>query len=133
MEEARRENNARDALKGYQLLRRNHQRELLTVEEKCKFEAEVMRQRHERDYEACLLAAQRDINKLRAANQTQLERKARENEDLLKKTRKQRVAANEHELKAVIVGQKREYKHNKERAKRVSCILAHKEIAIRSL
>ncbi|KAI6214668.1 hypothetical protein M3Y94_00295700 [Aphelenchoides besseyi] len=118
VEEARRENNAKEQMSGYQRLRQHHQRELQQLEERCKFEVDAMRQKHEKEYEQLLISAQREIHKLRTANQTQLEKKLRENEDLIKKTRKQRVAANEHEWKSFVVCQKREYKFNKEQAKR---------------
>ncbi|KAI6217822.1 Protein kinase domain-containing protein [Aphelenchoides fujianensis] len=118
MEEARRENNAKEQMSGYQRLRQHHHRELLQLEERCKFEAEAMRQKQEKEYEQCLLASQREINKVRATNQTHLEKKARENEETLRKVRKHRTAANEHELKSFVVCQKREYKFNKEQAKR---------------
>ncbi|KAI6192470.1 Protein kinase domain-containing protein [Aphelenchoides fujianensis] len=118
MEEARRENNAKEQMSGYQRLRQHHHRELLQLEERCKFEAEAMRQKQEKEYEQYLLASQREINKVRATNQTHLEKKARENEETLRKVRKHRTAANEHELKSFVVCQKREYKFNKEQAKR---------------
>jgi hypothetical protein len=120
MEEARLENNEKEQIHGYQRLRQRHHRELQQLEERCKFEADAMRQKQEKDYDQFLINAQREINKLRTSNQAQLEKKARENEELIRKARKQRLNANEHELKSFMVCQKREYKFNKEQAKRVS-------------
>ncbi|KAI6176544.1 Protein kinase domain-containing protein [Aphelenchoides bicaudatus] len=118
MEEARRENNSKEQMRVYQQLRQRHHRELQQLEERCKFEADTLRQRQEKEYEQYVFNAQREIHKLRAVNQTQLEKKARENDDLVKKLRKTRVNSNEYELKSFINCQKREYKFNKEQAKR---------------
>lgn len=106
----------------YQRMRQHHHRELLTLEERCKFEADSLRQQQEKAYEQYVLNAQREIHKLRALNQAQLEKKARENDDIVKKLRKQRVNLNEQELKSFVMCQKREYKFNKESAKRVSIL-----------
>lgn len=105
-------------MRGYQQLRQRHQRELQSLEERCKFEADALRQKQEKDYEQYVLNAQREIHKLRSLNQAQLERKARENDDVVKKLRKQLLSSNEHELKSFIVCQKKEYKFNKEQAKK---------------
>jgi hypothetical protein len=104
---------------GYQRLRQRHHRELQILEERCKFEADVLRQQQEKTYEQCVITSQREIHKLRALNQTQLEKKARENDEIVKKARKQRLNSNDHELKSFIACQKKEYKFNKEQAKRV--------------
>uniref|UniRef100_A0A1I7SE52 non-specific serine/threonine protein kinase n=1 Tax=Bursaphelenchus xylophilus TaxID=6326 RepID=A0A1I7SE52_BURXY len=119
IEEARRENNAKEQMHGYQRLRQYHHKEQQQLEEKCKFEAEAVRQKQEKEYEQFLAAAQKEMQKIRQNHQNQLEKKTRENEECVKKTRKQRVNANEHELKSFTQCQKREYKFNKEQAKKV--------------
>ncbi|CAD5213969.1 unnamed protein product [Bursaphelenchus okinawaensis] len=118
IEESRRENNAKEQMHGYQRLRQYHHKEQQQLEERCKFEAEAVRQKQEKEYEQFLITAQKEMQKIRQNHQNQQEKKARENEESAKKAKKQRINANEHELKSFSQCQKREYKFNKEQAKK---------------
>lgn len=123
IEEARKENNAKEQMHGYQRLRQHHHKEQQQLEERCKFEADAVKQKQEKEYEGYLQQAAKEMQKIRQNHQQQLEKKARENNELSRKARKQRAQANEHELKSFASCQKREYKFNKEQAKRVSAVL----------
>lgn len=62
----------------------------------------------------------KEQNRVRNQLQIELDKKMRENEEILRKFRKRKCSTQDHELKCFIAHQKKEYKFNKERVKNVN-------------
>lgn len=78
-----------------------------------------MRLRQDREYEQLLQNCQKEQNRVRNQLQVELDKRARENDEALRKFRKHKSAAQDHEFKCFVTCQKKEYKFNKERTKAV--------------
>lgn len=85
-------------------------------------EKELFRQRQEKENDQVLQACQKELTKIQNHQKIELEKKSREHDEAMRKLRKQRMSHNEHQMKAFINCQKKEYKHNKEVAKAVCFI-----------
>ncbi|TKR77974.1 hypothetical protein L596_018856 [Steinernema carpocapsae] len=117
VEEYKREDNLYEQMCGYKRLRQQHHKELKIIEEKCSADAEAMRARLDREYEQLKQNLQKEQTRVRNQQTSELEKKARENEDSEKKLRKHRGSADDQQFKAYCNAQKKEYKHNKDRLK----------------
>lgn len=120
MEEYKRENNIYEQMVGYKRLRQQHHKEMKQLEERCQMEKELLRQKQEKENDQVLQQCQKELGKVQSHQKMELEKKNREHDEAMRKLRKQRLAHNEHQLKAFVNCQKKEYKHNKEVAKTVS-------------
>lgn len=79
----------------------------------------MLRIKQERESEQLIQNDQKEQFKVRNQVQVELDKRKKENEESLKKFRKQNTSAQEHQLKCFISCQKKEYKFNKEKAKTV--------------
>ncbi|KAI1731702.1 protein kinase domain-containing protein [Ditylenchus destructor] len=117
VEEYKRENNMYEQMIGYKRLRQQYHKELKQLEERCKAEEDILRIRQEREYDALLQTSQKEQTKVKNQMQIELDKRVRENEEALRKYRKSKMAAQDHQQKCYVACQKKEYKFNKEKAK----------------
>ncbi|VDM06768.1 unnamed protein product [Wuchereria bancrofti] len=117
LEEYNRENNIYEQMSGYKRLRQQHQKELKQLEEKCAMEMESFKQKADKEYENLLNAFSKELQRLRSSQNAEKDKKLREYDETERRLRRQLNSQHENELKAFANAQKKEYKHNKERAK----------------
>lgn len=120
MQEYQAENNLYEQMCGYKRLRQQHHKELQQLEERCGVEAENTRLKLDKEYELLYQNCQKEVVKVKAQLQIELERKMRDNEDELRRIGKSKESSLKHDIKSYASCQKKEYKFNKERCKMVS-------------
>ncbi|KAG1657880.1 Serine/threonine-protein kinase TAO1 [Nymphon striatum] len=106
-----------EQMSGYKRMRRQHQKQLLQLEEKCRQEMEDHKQRLDKEYENLLHCFSKDLEKLQMKHQQELERKSKHNLACEKKLYKHILHCQDQEMKNFVTQQKKEYKVNKERIK----------------
>src|SRR5687768_12585357 len=82
-------------------------------------ERELLRQRQEKESDQMKIQVEKESNKIKIQHKIEQDRRAKDNDEAYRKLRKQRLNHNEHQFKAFLNAQKKEYKHNKESAKMV--------------
>lgn len=107
-----------EQMSGYKRMRREHQSALIKLEERCKLEMEAHKSNLDKEYEVLLQTFSRELERLQARHQQDLERKLKANNAAEKKLQKDIVARQENDKKAFDTHRKKEYKANKERWKR---------------
>ncbi|MCP9258326.1 Serine/threonine-protein kinase TAO1 [Dirofilaria immitis] len=117
LEEYNRENNIYEQMSGYKRLRQQHQKELKQLEEKCAMEMESFKQKADKEYENLLNVFSKELQRLRSSQNTEKDKSFAEYDEAERRLRRQLNSQHENELKAFSNAQKKEYKHNKERAK----------------
>jgi thousand and one amino acid protein kinase len=99
-------------------MRREHQAALLKLEEKCKVEMEGHKGALDKEYDLLLHNFTRELEKLSAKHQQELERRSKQNNGAEKKLFKEISMRQDGDRKAFDTHRKKEYKANKERWKR---------------
>ncbi|CAD7086869.1 unnamed protein product [Hermetia illucens] len=107
-----------EQMSGYKRMRREHQAALLKLEEKCKVEMEGHKAALDKEYDMLLHNFTRELEKLNAKHQQELERRVKQNNAAEKKLFKEISLKQEGDRKAFDMNRKKEYKANKERWKR---------------
>lgn len=107
-----------EQMSGYKRMRREHQAALLKLEEKCKVEMEGHKGALDKEYDLLLHNFTRELEKLSAKHQQELERRGKQNNVAEKKLFKEISLRQEGDRKAFDTHRKKEYKANKERWKR---------------
>lgn len=117
MEEYSRENNIYEQMSGYKRLRQQHQKELKQLEERCTVEMEALTSKIAREYDQLVNTLSKELQRARNSQNAEKERKSREHDEIERKMRKSMQSQQEADFKAFTSAQKKEYKHNKEKAK----------------
>ncbi|KAL7745529.1 hypothetical protein ACLKA6_015520 [Drosophila palustris] len=107
-----------EQMSGYKRMRREHQATLLKLEEKCKVEMETHKTALDKEYDNLLHNFTRDLERLEANHQQDLERRAKQTTTAEKKLHKEITLKQEGDRKVHDLNRKKEYKANKERWKR---------------
>ncbi|XP_011198385.1 serine/threonine-protein kinase Tao isoform X2 [Bactrocera dorsalis] len=107
-----------EQMSGYKRMRREHQAALLKLEEKCKLEMEAHKGALDKEYDNLLYNFTRELERLEAKHQQDLERRQKQTTAAEKKLFKEISLKQESERKAFDLNRKKEYKANKERWKR---------------
>jgi len=123
VEEYKRDDNIYEQMVGYKRLRQQHHKELKQLEERCKVEGATLQQKQDKEYDQLLVTCQKECQKVRTQVQVDLERQRRDNEEAMRKFRKQKLLSHEHQYKSFVACQKKEYNYNKERIKAVSQLM----------
>lgn len=119
VEEYKRDDNIYEQMVGYKRLRQQHHKELKQLEERCKVEGATLQQKQDKEYDQLLITCQKEQQKVRTQVQVEMEKQRRENEEAMRKFRKQKLLSHEHQYKSFVSCQKKEYKYNKDRTKAV--------------
>lgn len=107
-----------EQMSGYKRMRREHQAALVKQEEKCKVEMEQHKATLDKEYDLLLHNFTRELDKLSAKHQQEIERRIKQNNVAEKKLHKEISTRQEGDRKAFEMHKKKEYKANKERWKR---------------
>lgn len=107
-----------EQMSGYKRMRREHQAALLKLEEKCKIEMEGHKGALDKEYDLLLHNFTRELEKLSAKHQQELEKRGKLNNVAEKKLFKEISIRQDGDRKAFDTHRKKEYKANKERWKR---------------
>ncbi|XP_058823516.1 serine/threonine-protein kinase Tao [Topomyia yanbarensis] len=107
-----------EQMSGYKRMRREHQAALVKQEEKCKVEMEQHKAALDKEYDLLLHNFTRELEKLSAKHQQEIERRTKQNNVAEKKLYKEISTRQEGDRKAFDLYKKKEYKANKERWKR---------------
>ncbi|KAL9879279.1 serine/threonine-protein kinase Tao isoform X3 [Glossina fuscipes] len=107
-----------EQMSGYKRMRREHQAALLKLEEKCKVEMEAHKNALDKEYDNLLHNFTRELERLEAKHQQDLERRMKQTSAAEKKLFKEISLKQEGDRKAFDLNRKKEYKANKERWKR---------------
>uniref|UniRef100_A0A1A9WT31 non-specific serine/threonine protein kinase n=1 Tax=Glossina brevipalpis TaxID=37001 RepID=A0A1A9WT31_9MUSC len=107
-----------EQMSGYKRMRREHQAALLKLEEKCKVEMEAHKNALDKEYDNLLHNFTRELERLEAKHQQDLERRMKQTSAAEKKLYKEITLKQEGDRKAFDLNRKKEYKANKERWKR---------------
>ncbi|XP_034103636.1 serine/threonine-protein kinase Tao isoform X3 [Drosophila sulfurigaster albostrigata] len=107
-----------EQMSGYKRMRREHQATLLKLEEKCKVEMETHKSALDKEYDNLLHNFTRELDRLGAKHQQDLERRSKQTTTAEKKLHKEITLKQEGDRKAYDLNRKKEYKANKERWKR---------------
>lgn len=112
------ENELREQFTGYKRMRRQHQKQLQSLETKLKAEMDELRQKLDKEFEGGLQSSNKELEKLLQKHTTDLEKKQRgsqmEEKKLFRTTNQQHDSA----LKSFQSQQKKDYKLNKEQMKK---------------
>jgi thousand and one amino acid protein kinase len=107
-----------EQMSGYKRMRREHQAALLKLEEKCKVEMDGHKSALDKEYDLLLHNFTRELEKLSAKHQQELEKRVKQNNVAEKKLFKEIQMRQDGDRKAFDTHRKKEYKANKERWKR---------------
>ncbi|XP_066148740.1 serine/threonine-protein kinase Tao isoform X1 [Euwallacea fornicatus] len=107
-----------EQMSGYKRMRREHQSALMKLEDKCRMEMEGHKNQLDKEYDALLANFSKELEKLQARHQQELERKAKQSAAAEKKLIKDITTRQDNDRKAFEAHRKKEYKANKERWKR---------------
>uniref|UniRef100_A0A0K8TKZ0 non-specific serine/threonine protein kinase n=1 Tax=Tabanus bromius TaxID=304241 RepID=A0A0K8TKZ0_TABBR len=107
-----------EQMSGYKRMRREHQAALLKLEEKCKVEMEAHKVALDKEYDMLLHNFTRELERLAAKHQQEIDRRVKQNNVAEKKLFKEISLKQEGDRKAFDMNRKKEYKANKERWKR---------------
>ncbi|XP_054731422.1 serine/threonine-protein kinase Tao isoform X2 [Anastrepha obliqua] len=107
-----------EQMSGYKRMRREHQAALVKLEEKCKLEMEAHKGGLDKEYDNLLHNFTRELERLEAKHQQDLERRQKQTSAAEKKLFKEISLKQESDRKAFDLNRKKEYKANKERWKR---------------
>ncbi|TMW51704.1 hypothetical protein DOY81_003196 [Sarcophaga bullata] len=107
-----------EQMSGYKRMRREHQAALLKLEEKCKVEMEAHKNALDKEYDNLLHNFTRELERLEAKHQQDLEKRMKQTTAAEKKLYKEISLKQESDRKAFDLNRKKEYKANKERWKR---------------
>ncbi|CAG7819546.1 unnamed protein product [Allacma fusca] len=107
-----------EQMSGYKRMRREHQSALLKLEEKCRLEMEAHRKMLDSEYENLLQQFSKELEKLQARHQQELDRKGKQNLNGEKRLKKEIITRQEQERKNFELHKRKEYKQNKERWKK---------------
>lgn len=112
------ENAMHEQMSGYKRMRRQHQKALIQLEEKCKQEMEEHKQKLDKEYENLLQQFSKELEKLTTKYQQEVDRKLKHNLACERKFMKQIQQQHDLEMKNFQQQQKKEYKQNWERVKK---------------
>ncbi|GAB6030346.1 hypothetical protein CHUAL_006011 [Chamberlinius hualienensis] len=112
------ENAMHEQMSGYKRMRRQHQKALIQLEEKCKQEMEEHKQKLDKEYENLLQQFSKELEKLSSKYQQEVDRKLKHNVSCERKFMKQIQQQHDQEMKNFQQQQKKEYKQNWERVKK---------------
>lgn len=112
------ESEMHEQMSGYKRMRRQHQKLLIQLEEKCRQEMEEHKQRLDKEYESLLQQFSKELEKLQMRHQQELERKLKHNMACERKLTKQIQQQQEQEMKSFTLQQKKDYKLNRDRMKK---------------
>uniref|UniRef100_T1J5D9 Large ribosomal subunit protein P2 n=1 Tax=Strigamia maritima TaxID=126957 RepID=T1J5D9_STRMM len=112
------ESEMNEQMSGYKRMRRQHQKLLIQLEEKCRQEMEEHKQKLDKEYENLLQQFSKELEKLQTKHQQELERKLKHNLACERKLTKQIQQQQEQEMKGFQIQQKKDYKLNRDRMKK---------------
>lgn len=107
-----------EQMSGYKRMRREHQSALMKLEDKCRMEMENHKNQLDKEYDALLANFSKELEKLQAKHQQELERKSKQSVAAEKKLIKDITSRQDSDRKAFEAHRKKEYKATKERWKR---------------
>ncbi|CAH1801950.1 unnamed protein product [Owenia fusiformis] len=107
------ENEMREQMTGYKRMRRQHQKQLQTVESRFKLEMDEHKLKLDREYETLMQNFNRDLEKLRLKHQQEQDRKKRHTDAEERKLQKQFQERQSKELKEFQEKQAKQYKLSK--------------------
>lgn len=107
-----------EQMSGYKRMRRQHQKALITIEEKCRQEMEEHKQKLDKEYENLLQQFSKELEKFQVRHQQELERKLKHNLACERKLLKQIQQQHEQDMKSLQQQQKKDYKQACERVKK---------------
>ncbi|KAH8420664.1 hypothetical protein KR222_010392 [Zaprionus bogoriensis] len=107
-----------EQMSGYKRMRREHQATLVKLEEKCKVEMDTHKSALDKEYDSLLHNFTRELERLEAKHQQDLERRSKQTTTAEKKLHKEITMKQEGDRKVFDLNRKKEYKANKERWKR---------------
>ncbi|XP_075156748.1 serine/threonine-protein kinase Tao isoform X2 [Haematobia irritans] len=107
-----------EQMSGYKRMRREHQAALVKLEEKCKMEMEAHKNALDKEYDNLLHNFTRELERLEAKHQQDLERRMKQTTTAEKKLHKEISLKQECDRKSYDMQRKKDYKANKERWKR---------------
>ncbi|XP_014666654.1 PREDICTED: serine/threonine-protein kinase TAO1-like isoform X2 [Priapulus caudatus] len=108
------ENEWRDLMSGYKRMRRQHQKELQSLEDKCEAEMNEHKAKLDSEYKNLMHQFYKDLEKLQMKHQMELEKRIKQNQALEKKLHKQIMCQQDEDIKRFLQCQKREYKIKKD-------------------
>ncbi|ELT99016.1 hypothetical protein CAPTEDRAFT_226205 [Capitella teleta] len=108
------ENIMREQMTGYKRMRRQHQKQLIQIENKFHQEMDNHKQKLDKEYEALMATFQREMESLRQKQMKETEKKHRDSVSLEKKRMAQIQKQQEAEMKQFQQLQKKEYQKSKE-------------------
>jgi len=108
------ENELREQMTGYKRMRRQHQKQLQTLENKFRSEMEEHRQKLDKEYEALMQNFAKEQERLRMKHQQDLDKKTRHSQTQERKLIRNLQKQQEEEMKQFLSQQKRDYQRNKE-------------------
>ncbi|XP_063396791.1 serine/threonine-protein kinase TAO1-like isoform X3 [Mytilus trossulus] len=111
-------NELREQFAGYKRLRKQHQKQLLSLESKYKQEMEEHKQRLDKEYDNLKQQFGMELERLKKKQQQDLDKRQKTNQAMEKKLIRQISVTQDTERKTFGAMQKKEYKLNKEQMKR---------------
>ncbi|XP_072043945.1 serine/threonine-protein kinase TAO3-like isoform X2 [Amphiura filiformis] len=112
------ENELREQFTGYKRMRRQHQKQLQSLETKLKAEMDELRQKLDKEFESGLQSSNKELEKLLQKHTTELEKKQKASQAEEKKLLRSLSQQNDSQLKTFQMQQKKDYKQNKEQIKK---------------
>ena len=107
-----------EQMSGYKRMRREHQASLVKLEERCKVEMDNHKTTLDKEYDMLLNNFSRELYRLSAKHQQEIEKRLKQNNIAEKKLSKEILTKQDGDKKAFDINRKKEYKANKDRWKR---------------
>lgn len=118
LKEHARDNQLQEQMSGYKRMRRQHQKAIMQLEDKCRQEFEEQQQRLDKEYDALLQQFKKDLEKQITKQQQELDKKLKVNATQQRKISKSMTNTQKDEFSRAQIQQKREFKCIKDRLKR---------------
>ncbi|CAI9741360.1 Serine threonine kinase [Octopus vulgaris] len=118
MKEHEHTNELREQFAGYKRMRKQHQKQLKTMESKFAAEMEEHKLKLDKEYDLLKVNFGKELERLSIKHAQELEKRQRNNTNQEKKLFKQIQQSQEEEMKNFTAQQRREYKQNKEQMKK---------------
>lgn len=108
----------KEQMTGYKRMRRQHQKQILQLEDQLSSEMEDLKRKLDKEYDVCVQTNAKDLEKLLQKHQWESEKKNKQDLVEEKRERKTQAQANDAEMKVFQSKQKKDYKHHRDQKKK---------------
>lgn len=108
----------KEQMTGYKRMRRQHQKQILQLEDQLSSEMEDLKRKLDKEYDVCIQTNAKDLEKLLQKHQWESEKKNKQDLVEEKRERKTQAQANDAEMKVFQSKQKKDYKHHRDQKKK---------------